>query len=63
MKNVVKNLPEYAKDYPYWVCTEDEKHNLWFYGAWNDRNTANSIAEKLNRGCVIENNQFLLARI
>lgn len=56
MKNVVKNLPEYAKDYPYWVCTEDEKHNLWFYGAWNDRNTANSIAEKLNRGCVIENN-------
>lgn len=55
MKNVVNNLPEYAKNYQFWVCTEDDKHNLWFYGAWSDRNTANHIAQTIG-GCVIENN-------
>jgi len=55
MENVVNNVPKYAKNYPFWVCTEDDKHNLWFYGAWSDRNTANHIAQTI-KGCVIENN-------
>ena len=49
------NVPKYADDYEFWVCTEDDKYNLWFYGAWSDRNTANHIAQTI-KGCVIENN-------
>lgn len=43
----INNLPAYAKDYAFVVVLEDfTDHGIerWFYGAWNDRNTANEVA-------------------
>ena len=58
MEIKVLNVPDYAKDYPFWVCREDDKHNLWFYGAWSDRNTANHIAQTIG-GVVVESKEFI----
>ncbi len=51
----VHNVPDYATKKPYWVCSIDEQRRLWFYGAWNDEDSANHIAEIIS-GCVVENN-------
>lgn len=51
----VHNVPDYATKKPYWVCSIDEQRRLWFYGAWNERESADHIAEIIS-GCVVENN-------
>ena len=50
----VKNVPDYARSYPFWVCRKDEKGTYWFYGAWNDTETADHIA-KIVDGVVVAN--------
>lgn len=40
---MINNLPTYAADYRYIVCRRVDGE-LWFYGAWNDRNKANEVA-------------------
>ena len=43
----INNLPTYAKNYAFIVVREiftEEGIERWFYGAWNDRNTANEVA-------------------
>lgn len=49
----IKNLPEYAKKYQYIVARRVDSQ-LWFWGAWNDKNKANEIA--LNIGGVMIRN-------
>ena len=41
-----KNVADYAMKYDYLVfrADEDDIMTKWFYGAWNDRNTANEVA-------------------
>lgn len=51
----VNNVPDYAKDAPYWVVRIDkDSRELWFYGAWSDEETANHIALQVD-GLVVEN--------
>lgn len=40
---VVNNVPEYAQNYNYWVVNR-VNGELWFWGAWNDRDRANEVA-------------------
>lgn len=40
----VNNVPAYAYNYKFWVARRDEDFQLWFWGAWNDRNKANEVA-------------------
>lgn len=52
----VNNVPIYAynTDYPCWVIrlTDGE---LWFYGAYNDNESAKNAAEAIKNGFVIDN--------
>lgn len=42
----IKNVPDYAFDYEYVVaCWVDEE--WWFYGAYNDEEKADKIANEL----------------
>jgi hypothetical protein len=49
----VNNVPDYAKEAPYWVVRKCDGE-LWFYGAWSDEKTANHIALQVD-GLVVEN--------
>lgn len=42
----IKNIPDYASEYPYIVAHEIEGE-LWFWGAYDDRDRANEVAEKI----------------
>lgn len=42
MKNI-NNMPEYAETKKY-IVVRRVKGELWFWGAWNDRDTANEVA-------------------
>lgn len=46
------NLPESALDYRFAVA-RDEDGSLWFWGAYDDRDKANNIAEEVD-GVVVE---------
>ena len=50
----INNLPDYANDYKFVVARRDASGALWFWGAWNDRNTANHVAANIG-GETIEN--------
>ena len=39
----IQNVPEYAKNYKYIVARRVDGE-LYFWGAWNDRNKANEVA-------------------
>lgn len=54
MMNEINNLPIYAKGYNY-IVARDVDGELWFWGAWDDRNKANEAALELGNGVVIEN--------
>lgn len=54
MMNEIYNLPIYAKGYKY-IVARDIDGELWFWGAWDDRNKANEAALELGNGVVIEN--------
>ena len=40
---MINNLPAYANEYKYIVARRIDGE-LWFWGAWNDRNKANEVA-------------------
>lgn len=45
---MIRNLPEYAKDYKYIVyriCDDGEK---WFWGAWNDFKKAEEARREID---------------
>lgn len=50
----VQNVAAYAKNYKYIVARHVDGQ-LWFWGAWNDRNKANDVAEELGNGVVVIN--------
>ena len=52
MTITINNMPEYAKDYKYIVVTNLDG-DLWFWGAYNDRNKANEIALSRENGEVV----------
>ena len=43
MTNKVNNMPKYAETKKYIVARRVDGE-LWFWGAWDDRNTANEVA-------------------
>lgn len=49
----INGIPSYAEEMNYIVCREVEVGEFWFWGAWNDRNEANTIAEEIG-GVVFE---------
>ena len=48
----INNLPAYADNYKFVVARRIDGE-LWFWGAWNDRNKANEAAREIG-GMVIE---------
>ena len=54
MMNAIKHLPIYAQGSNSLVA-RDVDGELWFWGAWDDRNKANEAALELGNGIVIEN--------
>ena len=51
--NEIKNKPNYAKEYSFIVAREID-NDLWYWGAYNDRNEANRVASEIN-GMVFQN--------
>lgn len=43
----IQNVPEYAKDYRY-VVVRLLDNEYWFYGAYNDIEQAQRIAQEIN---------------
>lgn len=52
MRNQINNYQSYADKYQF-VVARRVNGELWFWGAWNDRNTANTVADELGNGVVI----------
>ena len=50
---MINNLPTYANEYKYIVARRVDEE-LWFWGAWNDRNKANEVALEIG-GEVVTN--------
>ena len=50
----VQNVASYAKDYKY-IVAKRVNGELWFWGAWNDKNKANAVALELGNGVVVKN--------
>jgi len=50
---MINNLPTYANEYKYIVARRIDGE-LWFWGAWNDRNKANEVALEIE-GEVVTN--------
>lgn len=44
----IQNLPEYAKNYKYIVVSNFLGNEYWFYGAYNDIEKAQRIAQEIN---------------
>ena len=53
---MINNLPTYATDYRYIVARRIDGE-LWFYGAWDDANTANKVALEIG-GETIDNQTY-----
>lgn len=50
----IYNTPDYANEYKY-IVASDCDDDLWFYGAYNDKSKAYSVANEID-GVVVENN-------
>lgn len=50
----IQNTPDYAKTYKYIVARKIDGE-LYFWGAWNDKDKASNIAHELGDGIVIVN--------
>lgn len=46
MKIDVKNVPPYAESYE-WVVARNHDGELWFWGAYHDKQTAWKVAEEV----------------
>lgn len=44
---VINNIPDYAKNYTYLVARDDDKSELWFWGAYNDLMKAQDAAKEI----------------
>ena len=54
MRELINNLPQYATECKYIVAREvGDDRELWFYGAYDDRNFANEVAIEI-QGVVIQ---------
>ena len=53
MRNQINNYKSYADQYKYIVARRIDGE-LWFWGAWNDRNKANEVAIEIG-GEVVTN--------
>ena len=42
----INNVPQYASNYRYIIARRVDTE-LWFYGAYNDRNKANEVASEV----------------
>lgn len=51
--STVNNLPAYAFAH-HWIVARDIENELWFYGAYDDREKADKVAESVS-GIVVEN--------
>ena len=49
---MINNLPAYANNYNYLVVRRVDGE-LWFWGAWDDRNEANRVAIEIGGEVVI----------
>ena len=49
---MINNLPTYANEYKYIVAHRVDGE-LWFWGAWDDRNKANEVALEIGGEVVI----------
>ena len=49
MKIKINNAPDYAHKYRYWVVRKVDKE-FWFFGSWNDLNTARAICKTVGNG-------------
>ncbi len=45
---VINNIPDYARNYTYLVARDDDKGELWFYGAYNDGVKAQQVADEIH---------------
>ena len=55
----VNNVPEYANNFPIWVCKySEDDHKLWFWGAWENEEVAEKVARQID-GVVVENEDFV----
>jgi hypothetical protein len=54
MKVTVKNLPNY--ELKHYIVARYDRQELWFYGTWDDRETAERVAKEIGNGLVVENN-------
>lgn len=53
--NAVKNMPAYTSKHKYIVVRRaGDWDDLWFYGAWNDAEKAQEVANEIG-GIVLEN--------
>ena len=52
----VKNVPNYAYNHKYWVCT-NVNHTLWFFGAWDTEEEAYEVAEAEGENKVVITNE------
>ena len=50
---MIHNMPEYAKEYKYIVCTFD-CGDLWFYGAYENKHKAKEVSYAISFGIVVE---------
>lgn len=53
MRDIVNNYRDYADDYRFIVASVSAQE-LWFYGAYDDKETAHKAAEEID-GVVLEN--------
>ena len=54
MRNQINNYKSYADQCKYIVARRVDEE-LWFWGAWNDRDKANDVADELGNGVVLVN--------
>ena len=55
---LIKNVPEYAKEYPLWVVTPDEINRdvAWFFGAWDDDEQISDVINQTGGEKIIVHN-------
>lgn len=60
MRDLVKNVPDYAKNAKIWVARkvlddEEGNYSYWFYGAYDDSKQALKACNEIGNGIIIYN--------
>jgi hypothetical protein len=53
MKVIVNNLPNY--ELRKYIVARYDRQKLWFYGTYDDKERAESVAKEIGNGLVVEN--------